>query len=216
MIKAVLFDLDGVLIKTEHETFKFYQDYLEKKGINLRDSDFKFKAGRKSKDFWNDVLTLEQKKIIDFEKLTQLKREEFNTEPDKYVTKVDGGEELLKLLKKNNFKLAIISQNESQMISSMADWLNIREFFEVILSIDDITNLKPDPEIYLLAAKKLGVTSNECVVIEDSKDGIGSAKNAGMKCIGVKHNFMPKGTYDQADTTVKKLSEINLNLINSL
>ena len=171
MIKAILFDLDGVLIETEKETFQFYQNYLKDKGIHLKDSDFKYKAGRKSKDFWNDVLTPQQQKEVNVKKLTELKRKLFNAQPQKYVTKVNGGKELLETLKNNGYRLALVSQNESQMINSMINWLEIKKYFDTIVSIDDITNLKPDPEIYLLAAKKLKVNPSECIAIEDSKDG---------------------------------------------
>ncbi|NUM25588.1 MAG: HAD family phosphatase [Candidatus Buchananbacteria bacterium] len=217
MIKAILFDLDGVLIETEKETFKFYQKILgQDYGIFLKDEDFKYKAGRKSKDFWNDILTPEQQEKIDVKKLTQNKREAFNTDPDKYVKAMPGGKKLLELLKGQGFKLALASQNESRMIESMMRWLGIKEYFEVILSIDQITNLKPDPEIYLLAAQKLGVTPAECVVIEDSKDGVGSAKNAGMKCIGINHPYTPPGALNAADTTVDALSDINPAVIHTL
>jgi len=212
MIKAILFDLDGVLIKTEKETFKFYQKYLKSKGIFIKDSDFKYKAGRKS----NDILTKEQQKKIDTQKLTQLKRELFNNQPKKYVKKVTGGKEILEYLKKNNFKLALVSQNESRMIENMVNWLEIKNYFDVILSIDDITNLKPDPEIYLLAAKKLNVMPSNCIVIEDSKDGIGSAKNAKMICIGLNHNYTPKNALLEADFIINDLKEINLDLIKKI
>ncbi|MFA5022642.1 MAG: HAD family phosphatase [Patescibacteria group bacterium] len=216
MIKAILFDLDGVLIETELETFKFYQNYLKDYGITLADTDFKYKAGRKSVDFWNDVLTPEQQAKIDVKKLTQIKREAFNTAPQNYVKKVAGGKELLEYLKTNNFKLALVSQNESRMINTMMDWLEIKSFFDIIISIDQITKLKPDPEIYLLAANKLGITPNECIVIEDSKDGVGSAKNAKMKCIGVKHEYTPPTDLSLADVKIDNLAEITLALINKI
>ena len=216
MIKAILFDLDGVLIETEKETFKFYQEYLKQQGVVLKDDDFKYKAGRKSKDFWNDVLTPEQQEKIDVKKLTQLKRDAFNTDPKSYVKAMPGGKELLQTLKKEGFKLALASQNEARMIKSMMDWLGIKEYFDVILSINEIKNLKPNPEIYLLAAKKLGVTPNKCVVIEDSKDGASSAKNANMKCIGVLHPYTPLGALDTTNIKVEKLSDITTNLIKSL
>lgn len=216
MIKAILFDLDGVLIETERETFKFYQEYLKERGIILKDENFKYKAGRKSVDFWKNVLTPEQLLIIDTKELTKLKREKFNTEPDKFIKKMAGGTELLNLLKENGFRLALVSQNESRMIETALSWLDAKKYFQVILSIDMITNLKPHPEIYLLAARKLGAAIAECVVVEDSKDGVAAAKNAKMKCIGVRHEYTPAGNLDKADIIINKLAEINLNLLKNL
>lgn len=216
MIKAILFDMDGVIIETEQETFKFYQECLRKQGIKLKNSDFKYKAGKKSKDFWNDVLTPEQQKQIDTKKLTQLKRKMFNDHPEKFVKKIDGVTNLLRTLKNNKFKLALVSQNESQMINTIVDWLNIREYFDVLLSIDDTQNLKPDPEIYLLAAKKLLIDPNECVVVEDSQDCIDPIRNAQMKCIFIEHNYLLSDTIDNENAKINVVTEITYSLIRSI
>lgn len=214
MIKAILFDLDGVLIETEKETFNFYKKFLkEKHDIILQDEDFKYKAGRKSKDFFNSVLTDEQREEVDTKALVKLKRELFNTETSKYIKKVEEGEALLKKIKEKNLLTALVSQNELRMINSVMDWLGYRNYFDVTLSIDDIKNLKPDPEIYLKAAEKLGVSPEECIVIEDSKDGVLSAKNAKMKCIGINHEYTPKGDLDSADIIINNLNEIDLETL---
>lgn len=208
MIKAVLFDLDGVLIQTEKETFKFYQEYFKEHGIIIKDEDFVYKAGRKSVDFFNAILTPEQLKQFDTKKITDLKRELFNTDLDRYVKKIPGYREILEALKARDLHLALGSQNESRMIESVLKWLGVKDFFEVILSLDDIKNKKPDPEIYLLAASKVGVAPEECVVIEDSRDGIGAAKNAGMFCVAFWHDYMPKDNYEKADIVIKSLAEL--------
>ena len=89
MIKAILIDLDGVLMETERETFNFYKKYLKEiHNIELKDSDFKLKAGRKSKDFFNDVLTAKEKKQVNAEELIDLKRELFNKHIDKFVRNI--------------------------------------------------------------------------------------------------------------------------------
>jgi len=137
-----------------------------------------------------------------------LKRELFNTQIEKFAKKVEGYKELLDFLKKRSYLLALASQNEPRMIESALRWLNAKKYFKVILSFADIKNKKPDPEIYLLAAKRLGVNSCECMVIEDSSDGIMAAKNGGFKCIALKHDYMPQEIYKDADTVVEKLVDI--------
>jgi len=215
--KAVLFDLDGVLIETERETFSFYKKYLnERHNINLKDSDFRYKAGRKSKNFFNDVLTPEQRELVNTDKLIELKRKFFNTQISKYAKRVDGGKELLELLKENHYLLALCSQNEPRMIESALKWLGIKKYFQIILSLADIKNQKPNPEIYISAAEKLKVKPLECAVIEDSQDGILAAKRGGFKCIGIRHSYMPKQGYRKADKVVAELKAISLSLIKSL
>src|SRR3990167_10449253 len=182
MLKAILFDLDGVLIETELETFNFYQRELKNYNIHLKDSDFKYKAGRKSVDFWNAVLNEEQKKIVNTEKLTGLKRRVFNKYPSKYIKKVPGGKKLLQKLKKAGFKLALASQNEPEMVKTAIKWLGIEKIFDATLSLQDIKHKKPNPEIYLLAAKMLKIKPEQCLVVEDSRDGVEAARNAKMLC----------------------------------
>ena len=212
MIKAILFDLDGVLIETEKETFKFYQEYFKKNyNIIIKDEDFKYKTGRKSKDFFKDIFTPEQREKIDTKRITDYKRELFNTQIDKYTKKVPGGRELLQYLKEKGYLMALVSQNEPRMIKSTMDWLKIEKYFGVILSLDDISNKKPNPEIYLLAARGLKVKPDECIVIEDAYDGVTAAKNGKFVCIALRHNYMPEETYENADKiadSLKKVGEI--------
>jgi len=209
MIKAILFDLDGILIETEKETFHFYQEYFKKHyNIIIKDSDFKYKAGRKSKDFFHDILTSGQMEKINIKKITDYKRELFNSQIDKYTKKVAGGGELLEYLQQERYLMALVSQNELRMIDSALRWLKIAKYFGITLSLDDIKNKKPDPEIYLLAAEKLGIKASECIVIEDSSDGIMAAKNGKFTCIALRHDYMPTGTYKNADYIADSLAEV--------
>ena len=213
MIQAVLFDLDGTLIETEYETFQFYQEWLKKhKGIIIPDASFKYKAGVKSDKFFNDALTPQQLERFDYQALVDLKREKFNTEMARYANPVLGGRQLIARLYDDGLRLAIVSQNERRMVDSVVDWMKIRNFFEIILSMDDIVHKKPDPQCYILAAQRLNVSPAKCVVIEDSFDGIRSAKNAGMYCIALFHKYMPAGTYTNADSVVHSLKDITSDM----
>ncbi len=216
-VKAVLFDLDGVLIETEKETFRFYQKYLKAHhGIVLPDSAFVYKIGRKSVDFWSDVLTKEQQNSVDVKKLTFLKRQMFIEHPEKYVKKIPGVKKLLKMLKASGYKLALTTQNEKEMMDSMLGWLSIREFFDVILSLQDISQKKPNPEIYLKAASLLNVPIKKCIVVEDSFDGILAARRARMTCIALQHPYSPPGNAKHAHVIVKKLSYITKSLLENI
>lgn len=216
MIKAIIFDLDGVLVKTELQTFKFYQEQLKRIGITLKDEDFKFKAGRKSKDFFNDVLSSEQKKIVSPEELTTLKRILFRQDPDQFLEKVEGLDDLLDRIKQTELQMAVASQNEPEMINAVINWLGIKNYFPLILSIKDIKKLKPNPEIYNLAVSKLGLKTNECVVVEDSEDGVNAARNANIKCVGIRHPYTPLKALVKADLIVDSLNEITIKKLLAL
>lgn len=216
MIKAILFDLDGVLIETEHQTFLFYQNYLQSKGVKLPDEAFKYKAGRKSVDFFEDVFREYQIPRFDYKELTDIKRRAFEADMPKYVKKVTGGKELIEFLHREGYRMALVSQNERTMIDAAIKWLDVGKYFEHIISIEEITKKKPDPEIYLLAASLLKMPPDECVVVEDSKDGVGSAKAAKMKCIGVFHDYMPADALSLTDKIVHDLGEIDKRLLESI
>ncbi len=216
MIRAILFDLDGVLIETERETFEFYRTRLAEYGIHLEDSDFKYKAGRKSVDFWNDVLTSEERARIDTKALTGEKRRAFNATPERYVKKVEGGKEVLENLRQAGYLLALTTQNEAEMARTAMQWLGITEHFHTILTLSDISRKKPDPEIYLLAAQKLGVDPAECVVIEDSKNGVAAAKNADMYCVALQHDYMPPEHTNEADLAIDDIRTLTPEFIETM
>ncbi len=214
---AVLFDLDGVLIETERETFAFYQDYLKRRyDIILPEGAFRYKIGRKSADFWRDALTPLERKVVNVEKLTLLKRKLFMTHPQRYVKKVAGAKRLLQSLQRSRYKLALTTQNEEQMMRSVFRWLGIRDYFDIALSPEDISHNKPHPEIYRRAARMLHVTAENCVVIEDSYDGILAAKRAKMTCVAIEHPYSPPGNAVHADFSVASLLDIHVPLIQRL
>ncbi len=214
MRRAILFDLDGVLIETEWETFVFYKNYLrEHYGIDLPDDGFQYKVGRKSVDFWKNVLSEDQRNIVNTEKLTALKRELFNAHPERYIKEVAGGKELIESVKKMGWKVALTTQNEERMMQTVLSWLQMSDLFDLKLSLKDIARKKPDPEIYLKAAKILQAVPRECIVIEDSKDGIMSAKNAGMYCIAIRHPYVPFDSVRKADLSVSAFCEITIEML---
>lgn len=92
----------------------------------------------------------------------------------------------------------------------------LKKYFDIRVNGNDVKKSKPNPDLYLLAAEKLGVKPKECVVIEDSVTGIHAAKNAGMFCIAVPNKYIKNGDFSKADIIVKSLKEIDLDLINSL
>lgn len=208
MNRAVLFDFDGVLVDTEYTTFLYYKKTLSDRGIILQDSDYQYKKGKKSLDFFNSIFPNGfDKELMDA--IIKEKRQTFLNDIETYVKPVAGVNELLNICKKNGFTLALTSQNERDLIEKSIDTYKIRDYFHTILSMQDIENKKPDPEIYLLALKNLGCYGDETIVIDDSPEGIQGAKLAGCKTIGVAATFDP-ATLAGADMVVGDIREISL------
>ncbi|MGE0589009.1 MAG: HAD-IA family hydrolase, partial [Cyclobacteriaceae bacterium] len=110
---------------------------------------------------------------------------------------------LLQSLREKKTKIALASSSKNA--KTVIDKLEIRDWFEVIVDGTMITHSKPDPEIFLLAAERLGLEPKDCIVVEDAEAGVEAAKSAGMKCIGI-------GSVAQlgkADVVVNQIQELN-------
>jgi beta-phosphoglucomutase-like phosphatase (HAD superfamily) len=185
-IKAIIFDLDGVLWDTSIIHFNSYNAAL--KTCNLTMHDYKIFAGMKTEDAIKNLLLKNNKESYFYlipmlaEKKRLLARKELLNSVDKLI-KAD----TLFVLKKLKEKYLIGLATSSSKISSEIFLNHVSEnfFFDVCVNGDDLNNLKPDPEIYLKVIKDLNLLNAECLVIEDSISGMISAQKSGLKCIGL-------------------------------
>lgn len=116
---------------------------------------------------------------------------------------IEGFMELIKKLKQTDLKIALASSSLKEWIDIALSRFKLKPFFSIMISAEDIDgHSKPAPDIYLHTAKKLGVSPNECIVIEDSRHGVTSAKAAGMKVIGLRNGFNEAQDLSLADMEV--------------
>jgi HAD superfamily hydrolase (TIGR01549 family) len=118
------------------------------------------------------------------------------------IDEIPGSINLIKRLYKDNYRLAVASASDLEYVKIVLDTLKITPYFKAIIGGDMVSKGKPDPEIFLLAASKIGILPKNCIVIEDGRSGMEGAKNAKMKCIGLVAN--------------KQSSYPTLNLVSSL
>jgi HAD superfamily hydrolase (TIGR01509 family) len=215
MIKAVIFDMDGVMIDSEplwekterilmaRRNIDYSPTYREKiVGLNQNDS------AKLLKETFNLPETIKEIIAERIDILLTLYQKEL--EPAK------GLSNLLKELTNKGFTLALASSSPRRAISFVLDKFSLREYFSGIVSGDDIQLGKPHPDIYLHTAKELGVRPEECVVIEDSINGVKSAKAARMICIAIPDRRLNQKEFKAADLVVENLDKINVGLIKSL
>jgi HAD superfamily hydrolase (TIGR01509 family) len=122
----------------------------------------------------------------------------------------------LKRFKAANYRLAVASSGANAYIDLVLNKFGIRDYFEVIVTGDDVKIGKPHPEAYLAAIKKLKLAPAECLVLEDATKGIQSAKAAGCKCIAIKNPNIPAQDFGKADLVVQDLNHITLKIVRSL
>ena len=215
MIKACIFDLDGVLVDTAKYHFLAWK--------KLAADRLNFELTEEANENLKGVSRMESLEII--LKLAGItmdddQKETLATEKNGWFTdfittmKADeifpGVKPLLEKLQKSNIKIALASSSKNAQY--VIDVLGIRHFFGAIVDGTMIVNTKPDPEIFLLAAQKLNVQPAECLVFEDAEAGVEAAVRAGMKCIGIGN----KSTLSKANMVIQEVREFDYELVNTL
>lgn len=210
MIKAFIFDSDGVLVDTEAVNEQAYLEVVQKAGITpLTPEEYKEHSGLTGREFFQRVL---ERRGVDKDP-TPLAKEKTRIAIEllsqKDIPVFEGVRELLSALKNRGLKIGIAtsaSKERAQMIFSKT---GLKKEVDVIVTGDDIRHGKPNPEIFLLAAERLQVRPEAVIVIEDTAAGVEAAKTAGMFCIGKDNKVGQNLT--KADLVVESLTELNLN-----
>lgn len=189
MIKAVIFDMDGVIIDSEPAHVKFEKEIFKSLGISVTEEEHMGFVGTTSHYMW-ETLRVKNELKQSLEELVNNDREQYleYLKSDKNeVVLIQGVRDFIRELHENGVKLAIASSSPLDVIKIVVNRYELQEFFDELVTGDYVENSKPAPDIFLYAARKLGARPEECIVIEDSCNGTKAAKNAGMKCIGYKN-----------------------------
>lgn len=210
-MKAFIFDMDGVLVDTQHIHSDATAAALQESGIVCTREDLLEYAGTKRGVAIAAILA-SRHASADVEAVC-VRKDELFMERMKQVklTAIAGIPALLKNLRAHGICMAIASSSEDAFINYIVDSLEIRGYFDVLVSGQTLPESKPNPEIYLLAAKKLGVRPRDCVVLEDAGLGVQAAKAAGMYCIGYRNPNSGIQDFSLADKIVHSIAEINID-----
>lgn len=211
MIKAIIFDLDGVIADTQQHHAQIESEILNRFGVVVSPEEITKKyAGIRTEDFLKQLLA--GKKVdFDIKKIMAEKWQRINEICRTKLVEVPGASSLIKTAYNSNLKLAVASASSADFVRMVLKKLKIIKYFSVFVSADEVGKGKPNPDVFLLAARKLLVSSQNCVVIEDSLNGMLAAKAAGMKCIG-----LTKNKKAPADLIINSFVELDINKIKSL
>ena len=209
MFEAVIFDWDGTLADTRRVIIASFQRALSEVHCEVSDEFIERRIGIGSAGTFSEVL-LSAKVRFDEKLVARLvaKKIQAEVELSDKVTLFDGALAILESLQ-GRVKLGLASMNNRDVINSMLSVLNVEKFFNAVLTADDVSNSKPDPEIFLKCALKLGSSPDKCVVVEDSIFGVKAAKAAGMSCIAVLTGVYSREELEKAspDLIVNSLTE---------
>lgn len=214
MIHAVIFDLDGVIVDTAHYHYLAWKRLATELGIDLtleHNELLKGVSRMRSLDIilelGNKVLPEAEKEILATKKNGWFVEYVNQMKPDEIFP---GVKEMLREARAGGLKVALASSSKNA--PTVLHLLHIEKEFDAIVDGTMIVHTKPDPEIFLLAATKLGVNPAECVVFEDAEAGVEAALAAGMKCVGVG----APAQLGRANTIVKNTADFDLKTLNNL
>lgn len=215
MLKAIIFDMDGVLVNSVKPIWESFSILLKDDGVNFSDDYIKKNLATSLRDnlrSWKKEFGIKKYDLMEFSKkagaiqLDLLKDEKVNQNLFN----------LLKQAEKTGIKCAVATSSLRWRAEKILSLLNIRELFCIIVTADDIKNHKPAPDVFLEAARRLGVQPEECAVVEDAGNGIEAAKNANMKAIGLVTEYHSADELKLADMVINDFSELSINRIRSL
>lgn len=206
--KAVIWDMDGVIADTAPYHLEAWQKVFQKRGVNFTEEDFRRSFGQRNDTIIRQILGEEVSQEI-INAISEEKEASFRRAIRQKITPLPGVIELMKALARQGFSMALASSAPMENIRLLMDGLNVNKFFQSIISDKDVTQGKPSPEVFLLAAQRLGVEPQNCIVIEDAVAGVTAAKKAGMKCLAVT-NTHPRTSLREADLIVDTLEAVNV------
>ena len=198
MIQAVIFNVDGVLVSTDECHYEAWKRLAHEQGIAFSDGVFRAIAGRKRMDGLRVLLKKAERAYSPMElwALSARKNDLFNDMLLKLTQNsiLPGAAETVTRLKETGIKTAVGSSSENA--GSILRQLKLTSLFDAVVDGQDTENGKPDPEVFLLAARKLRAPTSECLVIENTSAGLESARQAGMKALALGGSAGPEGLKD--------------------
>ena len=208
MVRACIFDLDGVIVDTARYHFLAWKRLADELGINFTEKDNERLKGVSRMASLEIILELGHRDINDVvkERYASLKNKWYV----EYISKMTPSEilpgvvDFITALRGNGIKIGLGSASKNTPM--ILDRVGIAGLFDAVADGNNVARAKPDPEVFLVAARLLGVDPGDCVVFEDAVAGIEAARNAGMHCVGIGDESI----LTRADFVVKGLHEMSL------
>ena len=208
-MKAVVFDKDGVLADSESINLRAAFEVFRSHGYDLGPDDEPAIVGKHPIDYVPVLARrvgmgeAEQRRVIGEQDVV------YNRFWKEQGRMFEGAREALEAARRLGFGVGLASSSSRREVDAFVDRFELAAFFDATLSLDDVARAKPDPEIYVLAAQRLGVPASKMLVVEDSEHGIRAAKAAGAFCVAVRTEHVRPERIGMADVHIDSIGELN-------
>jgi beta-phosphoglucomutase len=214
MNKAVIFDMDGVLVDNNPWHIEAWTTFCKRHSVHITAEEITGHFGNINADYLN-FLFGRQLSLIEINKYSEEKEEIYREIYKSQIKPLNGLLDFLDLLNEEGYPTAVATSAPTKNVDFTLDGLGIKDRFNIIVDVTSIKKGKPDPEIYLLASKRLGVQASNCIVFEDSIHGIQAAVSAGMHAIGVL-TTQTKENMAKAHYLVNDFTEVSADILNRI
>jgi len=209
MIKAIIFDLDGVLLDSVGRDMAISVRVFKKFGYSITKADEQYIIGWHPADRISlfakqfDISEEEQRLILEDEK--RLYRELW----DSTSKLLPGVKETLERMKNCGITLALATTSTNESVQNFMQKFRLLGYFKLVLTREDVSERKPNPEIYIKAHDELGYNHDEIIVVEDTEIGVRAAKSAGLNCVAVPNQHTKKQDFSKADYVLESIGELS-------
>ncbi len=210
---GVIFDMDGVLVDSYSAHLESWRRLAAELRQNLTDEQIGSTFGRTSRDIIRIMFGIEDDEAI--HKLDARKEALYRDLVRGRVPAMPGAVEFVRSCHSAGMRLAVGSSGPSENVRLVCDELGVSRLFDGVVTGDDITRGKPDPEVFLTAALRIGLETQQCVVIEDAPVGVEAARRAGMKCVGLVGSYS-RAALAAASRVIESFGELDVNFVASL
>ncbi len=210
LIKAIVFDFDGLILDTETTDFKAWQAMYRAHGVELPLSIWLPIIGDATQDFKIDQhLAALTGKPIDRAELRKHQRA-LHLEMLEDAVPMPGVEDYIHDAKQLGIRIGVASGSRRSWVVDRLERLSLTDHFETVVCRDDVGRAKPDPAAYIAAVKNLGTTPDQALALEDSPPGVKAAKKAGLYCIAVPGPMTKNHSFHEADMRLESLTDVTL------
>lgn len=220
-LKAVFLDLKGVIINDDAIQQQLIADILLQENLRSDSGDFQnYCLGRSDRDCLRDLLKIRGRVVTEdyLTKLIASKTRIYQQKLDKLENlPISAGlEDFLARLQQRKIAVGIVTGAQKPEVELILERLKLRDYFQAIVSAEDITQSKPQPESYLVAMQHMNLKTDECLAIEDNYTGIAAARNAGILVAAISHSYPLHMLQRRASYTVDYFQDIELDRINAI